>query len=251
MLRLVIVFAFQIFLAAACQSSTPMKNIKGGEFLPLYSLDSQKIIVKPFNMDIYPVTNSAYKNFIIENPKWSKSKIKRLYADSNYLHQWTSDTTFNEKIANSPVVNISWFAAKKYCECQGKRLPTIAEWELVAKASKNSYDATKDAAFKQWILDWTLKASPKTLPTVGSTYKNIYGIWDIYGLVWEWTYDFNTALTTGESRDNSSLNNTFFCGGGSFSSKDNSNYASYMRFAFRSSLKANFTVPNLGFRCVK
>ena len=89
------------------------------------------------------------------------------------------------------------------------------------------------------------------LPKVGSTFKNYFGVWDLHGLVWEWTFDFNSALTTGESRGDSGLDNTFFCGGGSFASKDINNYAAFMRFASRASVKAKYGVPNLGFRCVK
>ena len=98
------------------QGQTTMVNIKGGFYLPLYSLDSQKIVVKPFLMDIYPVTNMDYKKFVLQFPDWRKSKIKSIYADTNYLHHWTSDTNFNALLAFSPVVNVSWFAAKKYCE---------------------------------------------------------------------------------------------------------------------------------------
>ena len=233
------------------QNVTEMMNIKGGYYLPLYSLDTQTIVVKPFLMDKYPVTNADFKKFILTNPTWGKNKIKSIYADSNYLYHWYSDTTFDSRLNRSPVVNISWFAAKKYCECQGKRLPTVAEWELAAQASETKANASKDYKFNQWILNWVSKPNPKVLPSVGSTFKNFYGVWDMHGLVWEWTYDFNSALTTGESRGNGGLDNTFFCGGGSFASKDINNYAAFMRFASRSSVKAKYTVPNLGFRCVK
>ncbi|MBK6329027.1 MAG: formylglycine-generating enzyme family protein [Bacteroidetes bacterium] len=246
----IILFLFNSRLVIS-QGQSSMVNIKGGVFLPLYSLDSQKTEVKPFLMDVYPVTNADYKKFILQNSSWRKSKIKPIYADTNYLHQWNSDTSFAVNLALSPVVNISWFAAKKYCECQGKRLPTVAEWELAGRASETKPDATKDLKFNQWILNWVSKTSPKVLPNVGSTFKNYYGVWDLHGLVWEWTFDFNSALTTGESRGNSGLDNTFFCGGGSFASKDINNYASFMRFASRSSVKAKYGVPNLGFRCVK
>lgn len=248
LLNLLIVFA------GICQSksATPvMVNINGGSYLPLYSKNIQKTEVKNFYMDIYAVTNSDFLAFVKANPEWGKSKVKNIFADSNYLKQWNSDLSFNKNMANSPVVNVSWFAAKKYCECQGKRLPETAEWELAAKASEIKADASKDSGFNQWVLNWVTKPNPVVLPSVGSTFKNFYGVYDMHGLVWEWTYDFNNALTTGESRGNSSLDNTLFCGGGSFASKDLNNYASFMRFALRSSIKAKYCIANLGFRCVK
>jgi formylglycine-generating enzyme required for sulfatase activity len=228
-----------------------MATIKGGSYLPLYSADTQRITLRAFNMDIYPVTNADYLLFLSKYPEWSRRKVKSLFADSSYLNHWITDSSFNNNIMNSPVVNVSWFAAKKYCECNGKRLPKVAEWELVARSNEKSADASKDKEFNQWVLNWVSKPTAKVLPNVGTTFKNYYGVYDMHGLVWEWTYDFNSALTTGESRGNSSLDNTFFCGGGSFDSKDINNYASFMRFAMRSSVKANYCVPNIGFRCVK
>lgn len=73
-----------------------------------------------------------------------KSKVKRLFADGNYLVNWESDESFETQLAeDAAVTNVSWFAAKKYCECQGKRLPTVDEWEYAAMADKNSPDARK------------------------------------------------------------------------------------------------------------
>lgn len=238
-------------IAQPSSAEDKMSAIKGGYYTPMYSSDSQKTTVKRFLMDMYPVTNADYQLFIAEYPEWRKSKVKSIFADSGYLKHWITDSTFDNSISNSPVVNVSWFAAKKYCECIGKRLPKVAEWELVAKASEHAADASKDKKFNQWVLNWVSKPSQSVLPKVGSTFRNYYGVYDIHGLVWEWTYDFNSALTTGESRGNSSLDNTFFCGGGSFDSKDINNYASFMRFAMRSSVKANYCIPNIGFRCVK
>jgi sulfatase modifying factor 1 len=73
----------------------------------------------------------------------------------------------------------------------------------------------------------------------------------MHGLIWEWVDDFNSSFVTGESREDSSFNKDMFCGAGSLSSTDKENYAAYMRFAFRSSLKGKNAVWNLGFRCVK
>jgi formylglycine-generating enzyme len=254
MKALLLILSCLISVSGFCQSKSVtslMVLVKGGSYLPLYSKNIQKTRVKSFYMDVYPVTNSNFLAFVRTNPDWKKSKVKSIFADSNYLKQWNSDLTFNPNIANSPVVNVSWFAAKRYCECHGKRLPETAEWELAARASETKADASKDQGFNQWVLNWVTKPNPVQLPSVGSTFKNYYGVYDLHGLVWEWTYDFNSALTSGESRGNSSLDNTLFCGGGSFASKDLNNYASFMRFAMRSSVKAKYCVTNLGFRCVK
>lgn len=243
------------FASAGISNQSPaartMVEIQGGIYTPLYSLDSQKITVKPFSMDVYPVTNADFLAFVKKYPDWKKSTAKRLYADSNYLRHWASDTEFPQYLSNSPVVNVSWFAAKRYCECEGKRLATTAEWELAAKASPTSKDGSRDTAFRQWLIQVLSKPSGNATPAVGLTPRNYYGVYDLHGLVWEWTYDFNSALTTGESRGNSTLDNSLFCGGGSFASKDVSNYPAFMRFAIRSSVKARYCVPNLGFRCVR
>jgi sulfatase modifying factor 1 len=245
----ILLISISIYVFSQKQSN--MVKINSGEYTPLYSLDSQKVHVEAFLMDVYSVTNLEYKNFVKQNPAWKKSNIKSIYADKNYLKHWQNDTTFSSQIAMSPVVNVSWYAAKKYCECQGKRLPSVAEWEIAARASETKIDASKDLDFNQRLINWVSKPNPSVLPNRGSTFKNYFGVWDMHGLIWEWTFDFNSALTTGESRGNSDLDDSLFCGGGSFASRNIENYVSFMRFASRSSVKANFGVSNLGFRCVK
>lgn len=232
-------------------AQTKLMKIEGGIYLPLYSLDSQKIKVKSFEMDNYQVSNADFLAFVLKYPEWRKSKAKKIFVDGSYLRQWTSDTGFSDSIGDHPVVNISWFAAKNYCACQGKRLAKTAEWELSAQASEMNVNGYKDKKFNQWLLDWVAKPQPENRRKRGSTFRNVYGVYDMHGLVWEWTYDFNSALTTGESRENGGLDKSKFCGGGSFSSKDVRNYAAFMRYAMRSSLKAKYCVANLGFRCVR
>jgi formylglycine-generating enzyme len=202
-------------------------------------------------MDVYPVTNSEFLEFVIANPGWQKSKAKRLFADQSYLKHWTGDTELGENIdPESPVTNISWFAAKEYAKWKGKRLPTVDEWEYAASAGKNSRDGTSDPANIKRIQEWYSRLSSKNLPKVGSTDKNFWGIYDMFGLIWEWTYDFNNAMVTGDSRGGSDIERNLFCGSGAVNA-DVENYTAFMRYGFRSSLKANYTVNNLGFRCVK
>lgn len=251
---LVIVLLVCNFYVQAQSSPETMKMVKGGTYLPMYGLDTLPVKVHDFYMDKYPVTNTEYLEFVKTNPRWKKSQVKKLFADGNYLRNWTSDSTLgnnSDLILRSPVTYVSWFAAKAYCECMGKRLSTVDEWEFAARASETKVNGFEDPDFYQKILDWYSKPNPAVLPPVETSFQNYYGIYGLIGLVWEWNSDFNSTLLVGESRANSGIDRELFCGAGALGSSDSKNYAAYMRYAFRSSLKANYTVSNLGFRCVK
>ncbi|MCK0144470.1 formylglycine-generating enzyme family protein [Arenibacter sp. F26102] len=240
-----------IVVNIASAQSENMVMVKGGTYIPLYGVDSTAVTVDAFTMDVYPVTNKEYLKFVQEHPEWKKSKVKRLFADGNYLVNWESDEFFGDQLADdAAITNVSWFAAKKYCECQGKRLPTVDEWEYAAMADKSNPDARKKESYNQLILDWY--EAPKTFNnSIGSTFKNYWGIYDLHGLVWEWTMDFNSVLISGESRKDVDKDSNLFCGSAAVGASDLMNYAAFMRYAFRGSLKANYAIRNLGFRCVQ
>ena len=230
----------------------PMVTIKRGTYVPLYGTkDKKPAAVESFKIDVYPITNAQYVAFLKKNPAYKRSKMIGLYADKSYLSHWVSDFDYGtDNKKDAPVTNISWFAAKKYCECQGKRLPTMDEWEYVAMADEKRLDARSKESFNNYILSWYEK--PKTyLNTVGHTFKNYWGVYDMHGLVWEWTSDFNSLFLSGESRKDKDTDTKLFCGSGSINATDLMNYAAFMRYAFRGSLKAKYTTRNLGFRCAQ
>ncbi|MEP6806682.1 MAG: formylglycine-generating enzyme family protein [Flavobacterium sp.] len=228
-----------------------MAFIKEGSFVPLYGATVKNpIVVKPFFIDVYPITNVEFLNFVKKNPDYSKSKIKGLFADESYLFYWKSDFDFGNNNPKSPVTNVSWFTAKKYCECQGKRLPTMDEWEYVAMADEKRIDARTKTEFNKYILSWYEKS--KTYEnSIGKTFKNYWGVYDMHGMVWEWTADFNSIFLSGESRKDKSEDKNLFCGGASVNATDLMDYAAFMRYAFRGSLKAQYSTRNLGFRCAR
>ncbi|WP_291801517.1 formylglycine-generating enzyme family protein [Lutibacter sp.] len=234
---------------ANCQSK--MVTIKGGTYTPLYGRDSLQVTISDFEMDVYPVTNEEFLAFVKNNSKWKKSKIIRLFADENYLYSWKSDTILSTtQSLKAPITNISWFVANDYCECQGKRLPTVDEWEYVAMANEKLPDARTLKTYNEFILSWYEK--PKTFNNeIGSTFKNYWGVYDLHGLVWEWTSDFNSVLVSGESRKDVDNDSNLFCGSAAIGATDLMNYAAFMRYAIRGSVKAKYTMRNLGFRCVK
>jgi formylglycine-generating enzyme len=239
--------------AVRAQSSITgdMVKLEAGSYIPLYGSDTIPVAVEGFYLDKFPVTNAQYLAFVKQNPQWQKSRVKRIFSDINYLRTWGNDLEYNPEIKNSPVTSVSWFAAKAYCECQGKRLPTVNEWELAGMASETKPNAAKDEVFYQQILDWYSKPNPKFFPPVKESHRNYFGIYGMHGLVWEWVLDFNSTMLIGESRANTGLDRQLFCAGGSAGVQDSKNYVAFMRYAFRSSLKANYTVANLGFRCAK
>ena len=228
-----------------------MSYIKGGTFFPLYGSDTTLVQVSDFYLDKTPVTNDQFLQFVKEHPKWQRDQVIKLFADENYLFHWSSNLEYEgEENAQRAVTNVSWFAAKDYCSIQGKRLPTIDEWEYTAMADETRTDAREDSFYNQRILSWY--ETPKTYnQSVGMSKPNVYGIYDLHGLVWEWTYDFNSVLVSGESRKDVDLDRNLFCAGGAVGATDLMNYAAFIRYAFRGSLKANYAVRTLGFRCAK
>lgn len=232
------------------EETTGMTYIQGGYYKPFLQAAGKdtKVKVQPFYLDVHAVTNREFLEFVKANPQWARSKVSRLFADGNYLAQWKSDFQVgNEKILNSPVTNISWFAADAYAKWVGKRLPTIREWEYAASAKP--LNMPKNEALTTYILNWYGKPTPAVLPNVESTFRNKLGVYDMLGLVWEWVYDFNSVITGGDSRSGGTLDKGLFCAAGSQNAVNKEDYASFMRFAFRESLKASYTVRNLGFRC--
>lgn len=230
-----------------------MLRIPASRYTPLFKSDGARD-VPAFYLDEIPVTNDAFLDFVRANPDWRRSHVKRLFADKTYLRHWKDDLDLGPNAAlltNSPVTHVSWFAATAYARWQNKRLPTLAEWEVTAGAGLTNAVGNDDPSFNQRILDWYSHPQRPIIPPVRSTAINAFGIWDMHGLVWEWVWDFNTALVTGESRADSGLDRQQYCGGGSINASDFQNYAGFMREAFRSSLQADFTVANLGFRCAK
>ncbi len=234
--------------------STPKKmvEIDGGTYMAFIGKDSGRIVeVKSFYVDETPVTVSEYLKFLKANPQWTKSKIPHLFADSSYLHNWKGDfEPPAEADPNAPVTNISWFAAQAYAKSVGKRLPTVDEWEFVALSDETSKNASAKPEFTSHILKSYQKKKQYLNPVRLET-PNYYGVYNLYGMIWEWTEDFNSVMMSGESRNDKTTNESLFCSGAAVTTDDLKNYAAFIRFAMRGSLKANYTVNNLGFRCAK
>ncbi len=250
-----VVFTFTALLLSGNISSASMAEIPAGEFRPLYlAEDSPLVAIEAFSLDRLPVTNRDYLKFVSAHPKWEKGKVPTVFADSRYLQHWKKNAASDswepeEAMLDFPVVNVSWFAANSYCRAFSKKLPSIAQWEYVARASEFSPEGFREPGYQQRILNWYAHHGRPENNPVGHSPANYWGIYDLHGMVWEWTVDFNSALVSGESRADSSIDKKLYCAAGSVNAADPSDYAAFMRYAFRSSLSARYAMSNLGFRC--
>jgi formylglycine-generating enzyme required for sulfatase activity len=225
--------------------------VPAGVYKPFFKsgAETRTIPVDPICLEAAPVTNEEFLRFVRDNPDWRKSRIKALFAEDSYLEDWRDDLTPQPEVLSEPVTFVSWFAAGAYCESRGARLPTVAEWERIAgggaptnaggtnAGSAGSGGATRPGASP---FAFAMGASAPELAEKGVAFPG----------VWEWTANFNSAMVSGRIGTNEAADSSQFCGDG-IRAVDPSNYGAFLRYSFRSSLRANFALKNLGFRCVR
>jgi formylglycine-generating enzyme required for sulfatase activity len=252
-LALVALAAAGATLAVGAAPAGDWVAIPGGAFRSVLKYEgSDKLKVAPFALMRQPVTNAEFLAFVKAHPEWQRGKAPAVFAEKRYLQGWGEALVPGPKSqARQPVVNVSWFAAQAYCEAQGGRLPTWAEWEYVAAADQAHRDARQDPRWKETILNWYSRPSNAPLPAVASGRANAYGVHDMHGLVWEWTEDYASMLVTADSRERGAQDRLKFCGAGAIATDDNENYAVLMRVAMLSAMEGADITANLGFRCAK
>ena len=242
-ISLSLMLVFNLSQAGSINESNVL--VPQGLFKPFFKeAKDLDITVKSFYLNKYPVSNIEFHEFLSKNPKYLKSKIISLYADQRYLQHWKTDSLSEvekKEIGQNPVTNVSWFVAKKYCQSKGLRLPTIAEWEYAS-------DSTNPEILEE-LLSWYSKTGDTPIEKIGKRKPNKFGLYDMHGLIWEWIEDFSSVMISSDSRSKGDRTDGFFCGGGSVSSLDSKAYATFMRYGFRSGLRGDYCMQNLGFRC--
>ena len=221
---------------------TVLLYVPGGEYtlgaddMPDSGKPIHRVVLSPFWIAKYPVTNEQYSRFLAANQGAPEPQY------------WT-DKHFNQP--EQPVVGVSWKEAQAYCQWAGLRLPTEAQWEAAARA--------KDGRRYPWGNDEPTPAHANfgnregRTTSVGSYPKGAgpFGALDQAGNVWEWCEDSLNAedyrervgqrdplATTGET--------TSRClRGGSWLVEANS-----LAVAFRAGASASARTRNFGFRCL-
>jgi formylglycine-generating enzyme required for sulfatase activity len=250
--RAVLPFAFAVALSAGAEAAD-YTRLPGGELRsvlpPVGKWAPAK--VAPFDLRTTPVTNGEFRKFLATHAEWRRGSAAAIFADSSYLADWSTDGGFGTLGADQPVTEVSWFAAEAFCESEQARLPRWHEWEFAAAADETRPDARDDPEWRERILAWYARPSGAALPPVGKGPKNHYGLHDMHGLVWEWVEDFAGLMISADNRNQGDPELLKFCGAGALSTQDRENYAVLMRVAMLSSLNAQQSTRNLGFRCAR
>lgn len=239
--------------ATAQRTASPrFRPIPAGHIRPIFlaGVADTGVAVMRYLLAETPVSNKDFLRFVIANPAWRRSRVSRVAADASYLRHWEGDTHLGPNAApNAPVVNVSWFAARAYAEWSGARLPTTVEWELAASRFRRVFGDATDR-FNMQLLAW-YGASTSDAPITTSPIVSDDGVVGLHRGPWEWVDDFNTAVTSGESRGDSAPDDGLFCAGGAALAADPANYAAFMRYAVRGSLRGSYTLATLGFRLAR
>lgn len=187
------------------------------------------VMVSPFWLSKYPVTNKEFAEFIkhggyedeaywFDDPSTGEQFGEFLKDLKERLPRFWLDDQLGKRRLLAPVVGISWYEAVAYCrwwtqkygeqwaERQGlthqvkMRLPTEAEWEFAARIGNSE----KAAGSKPRQYPWGDSPAPnlelanydeskiEQTSAVGSYPKGATpdGIYDLVGNVWEWCYDW-------------------------------------------------------------
>ena len=186
---------------------------------------------------------------------------------ANWKHPEGPGSSIEAK-ENFPVLQVSWYDAMAYARWAGKRLPTEAEFEYLARGGKEKQvyfwgndfsEAPHYVNFHQGDFpvansqdDNFEKAAPvKSFPA------NNFGLYDIAGNAWEWCLDtyYPNAYSKPKSRTDGYFKEYFnaeqhkVIRGGSFLCSES--YCTGYRNAARMSSTPDSSLEHLGFRCVK
>ncbi len=173
------------------ESGIEMVQVPGGWFT---MGDENEVDAKPhqvrvssFYIDKYPVTQEEYQRVMGKNPS-----------------RW--------KASENPVEQVRWSDAVRYCnarsrleklqpcydlqawkcdfDANGYRLPTEAEWEYACRAVTKTMYFFGNEPSKLKDYAWFDENSGAKPRPVGQKQPNPWGLYDMYGNIWEWCNDF-------------------------------------------------------------
>jgi formylglycine-generating enzyme required for sulfatase activity len=261
-----------------------MATIDGGQFFmgsddPKADDDEKpahNVTLSPFCIDLKEVTVAQYKE-CSDNGKCKRAATEVWWPEIEDADKklYSPLCNINDPVgkAQHPINCVDWDMAKAFCDVQGKRLPTEAEWEYAARGPDGRIypwgddppDARHLNACGSECVDWEKKNKvkkilppmydgndgyPITAP-VGSfpLGASRYGLLDVVGNVWEWAGDYEGRYESGAQTDPTgpSEGKERVIRGGAW----NGSFPSWVRPSQRYSYPPESKTHVIGFRCAE
>jgi formylglycine-generating enzyme required for sulfatase activity len=164
-------------------------TLEGGRAYP--EIPQHTVYLDGYWIDKYEVTNSQYAMCV------EAGGCTPPFDTNNYTYEKYYG---NPDFSNYPVVWVSWFQARAYCEWAGRRLPTEAEWEKASRGTNGQkypwgndpvsgeranfcdINCTRSIANPRYNDGYPDTAPVGSYPAGASP----YGAMDMSGNVWEW-----------------------------------------------------------------
>ena len=138
-----------------------------------------RVYLSSYWFDKYEVTNAQYRQ-CIEGGGCTPPKDRQAFDDPQRLQR--------------PVTNITWNQARSYCQWQGKRLPTEAEWEKAARGTDGRrYPwGNNGNVIRNRVRNGEVSAGSNGTEPAGLQASTVsaYGVFDLIGSVSQWVKDW-------------------------------------------------------------
>jgi formylglycine-generating enzyme required for sulfatase activity/regulator of sirC expression with transglutaminase-like and TPR domain len=211
-----------------------------------------KVFLDSYFIDQFETSAEEFANFLNESPNPS------IYYKDNKYGVLGFGKKFKPKkgYESFPINNVTWFGAKEFCQFNGKRLPTEAEWEKAARGidgRKYPWGDTKPtptiARFNQQWDEKKLNAMVSRDSMSGG--KSPFGLGQMAGNIKEWVDDWYDGEYYTENKHKINPKGPF---GGEFKVLKGGSWhdlASYLYSSFRNNSAPSMGLEDYGFRCAK
>ncbi|MDX1810638.1 MAG: SUMF1/EgtB/PvdO family nonheme iron enzyme [Gammaproteobacteria bacterium] len=272
------------FVMGSNKADTEGKQNEFGSVKPFYLDEHPKHTERTpaFYISEYEITNAQYRQFVASTKHqppsdWISSgyivsmkseKLKQLSVVQlrkvavDHFHIDVDTRNLNKEqlldvinkyfkdLDKLPVHDVNWFDAEAFCEWDGGKLPTEAQWEKAARGdSGNEFPWGND--FEPGLSntgdeEWPMGAAP-----VGSykSDKSVFGIYDLAGNVTEWVFDWYQPYPNSNFKSEEYGKKYKVTRGAGWGGTGHYALQIYQRGAYRAYLTPDSQYEDLGFRC--